>query len=245
MLGHEHVVAHDVVGSGAAQADGVPHVVDAVLRARHEERPHVDGPGVRVHDEAAEQRPVRVVTAGGEAPGAADAEAAVDGCDLAGRGVRGADPGRRVGAPHLFLGTRVVERDVPGVDADDGRDPAGGAAGSGDLADGGVEDGRVGGESAVGPGLEEPEEAGLLQVLDRRVGHLAQRLRLGGAFAQRRREGADRFEYGGCGGRGFAHAGALSWVRVRVAGPYARLPRAENGWFPLSGNLGGFPGCRA
>ena len=59
VLGHEDFVDDDVVAAGAAQADGVPDVVDDVVGAREQERAEVGGPVVRVGDDLAQQHPGR------------------------------------------------------------------------------------------------------------------------------------------------------------------------------------------
>jgi hypothetical protein len=64
------------------------------------------------------------------------------------------------------------------VDADHGRHPARGAAGTGDLLDSGVEVDRVGLETAVPLGLQQSVEPGLLDLLDGRVGNDPQSFRL-------------------------------------------------------------------
>ena len=99
VLGHEHVRDHDVVAAGAAQAHGVPDIVDRVLGARQQEGPEVDRPVVIVGDDLAEQDPGGVIAAGGEAPPAADLMAALDQPGPAGRCIGGRDPGRRVVCP--------------------------------------------------------------------------------------------------------------------------------------------------
>ncbi len=92
---------------------------------------------------------------------------------------------RGVGAPDGLLRVVVEQADLPRVDAEDRGDPAGRATRRGDEGDGGVEVDRVGLEAVEALGLQHAEEAGLLQLLDRRIGHLAQSLGLVSALAQR------------------------------------------------------------
>ena len=110
VLGHEDVLDDDVVAAGAAQADGVPDVLDLVVGPRQQERPEVDRRALVADDQAAEEDPLGVVAAGGEAPPAAEREAAVDGLGPAHRCVGRGDQRGRVLAPHLLLGPVVVER---------------------------------------------------------------------------------------------------------------------------------------
>ena len=165
-LGDEHVLDHDVVGAGAAQADDVPDVDDRVVLARDHEGLEVDDVAVGVEDQPAEQHPRAVVAAGGEAPLAGQGVAALGDDGLARRGVRRAQPGAGVLAPDGLLRLVGEQRDLPRVDADHAGDPAGRAAGARDVAHGGVEVDRVGLEAVEALGLEELEEAGVLELLD-------------------------------------------------------------------------------
>ncbi len=124
---HEDVLDDDGVAAGAAQADHVPHVVDAVFATRDQEAAEVDRSAV-FDDGTAEKSPGGVVAAGRPVPRAADQVAAVDHDAGAHRGVRRRDPGFRVVAPDLFLGLLVEQRQVPVVHPDDRGHPAGGAA---------------------------------------------------------------------------------------------------------------------
>ncbi len=112
VLGHEHVLHHDVVAAGAAQADRVPDVVDRVVGDRQQECAEVDGFALVVHHEPAEQHPRGVVAAGREAPLAAEPEPAVHRRGPADRCVRRGDPGVLVVGPHLVLrlGRRTARR---------------------------------------------------------------------------------------------------------------------------------------
>jgi hypothetical protein len=165
--GDEGAVDDDVVAARAAQPHRVPHVVDAVVAVRQQERAEVHGPFLGVEHDAAEQHPGRVVAAGGEAPPAVQPVTSLGQVRLAGGRVAGGHAGGGVGAPDVLLGLRREQRELPGVHANDGGDPPGGTAGAGDHADGGVERDRVRLEAAEPGRLEQPEEARLLQGLDR------------------------------------------------------------------------------
>ena len=81
--------------------------------------------------------------------------------------------------------------ELPGMHAEDRGDPAGRPAGAGDEPDGGQERDRVGLEPAEPGRLQQPEEPGLGQRLDRLGGHHAGVLGLLGPLAQHRQQFAD------------------------------------------------------
>ena len=184
----EHVVHDDVVAAAATQADGVPHVVDAVVAQRQQVGAEVHGLARRVVGGPADERPPRVVAAGGEAPPPGQPVPAVDERRLAHRRVRRGDQRVGVRAPHVVLRLLREQREVPGVHPDDGGDPARRAARAADQLDRGVEVDRVGFGAAVAGRLQQLEEAGLLQRLDRLLGDLAGVLRLLRALAQIREQ---------------------------------------------------------
>ena len=97
-------------------------------------------------------------------------------------------------APDRLLRLVGEQRDLPRVHADHAGDPAGRAAGAGDVAHRGVEVDRVGLEAVEPLGLQQPEEAGLLELLDRRLGDHAQPLGLVGALAEGGQQVADAVE---------------------------------------------------
>ena len=142
MPGHEDILDDDGVAAGAAQADHMPDVVDAVLAARDQEAAEVDRPAVLDH-RAAEEGPRRVVTARRPVPRAVDQVAAVADDAGAHRGVRRRDPDVGVLAPDLLLRALVEQGQVPVVHADDRADPAGGPARAGQAAHRLVEQRRV------------------------------------------------------------------------------------------------------
>ena len=113
-LGDEHVVDHDVVGPGAPQTDHVPDVDDLVVRPGDHERAEVDDLDLGVEHEPAQQHPLAVVAARGEAPRAREPEAAVGDDRLARRGVRRAQPGVGVAPPHRLLRLVGEQRHLPG-----------------------------------------------------------------------------------------------------------------------------------
>jgi hypothetical protein len=189
---HEDVLHHNGVGTGAAQADDIPHVIDAVVVARDEEAAEIHRLAVLDH-RAAEHRPGGVIAAGRPGPRAVDQVAAVDDRARAHWCVGGGDPDFGVLAPDVFLRLLREQREVPVVHAHNARHPAGGPARTGDLAHGVVEDHRIGGVTAPLLGLEQPEEAGLLQRLHAFVGDAPQVLGLLCAFAQRRQQRFDPF----------------------------------------------------
>ena len=99
-------------------------------------------------------------------------------------------------APDRLLCLVGEQRDLPRVHADHAGDPAGRAAGARDVADCGVEVDRVGLETVEPLGLQQPEETGLLELLDRRLGHHAQPLRLVRPLTQGRQQVADAVQNG-------------------------------------------------
>ena len=129
-----------------------------------------------------------MVAAGGEAPATAEPEPTVDRLGPTHRGVGGRDEGRLVLAPHLLLRAVVEQRELPGVYAEHGGHPTGRAAGARDRTDGAVELDRRGFQAAVAGGLEQAEEATLLQGLDRPVRDAAQVLGLLRAVTETRQQ---------------------------------------------------------
>ena len=182
---HENVLDHDGVAAGAAQADDVPDVVDAVLGARNQEAAEVDWPAV-LDDRAAKERPCGVVATGRPVPRAVDEVAAVDHGARAHRRVRRGDPHGGIVAPHLFLCLLIEQRQVPVVHADDRADPAGGTTRRRDAAHGFVEHGRVALQAAPLLGLEQFEEADLVELGNGLVGQPPQILRRLGSLGDQR-----------------------------------------------------------
>ena len=192
--GHEHVLDHDRVRPGAAQADHVPDVVDLVVRARDQEAAEIDGAAV-LEDRATDDDPRGMVAPGGPGPRAIDPVAAVH--DLAGahRGVGGGDAHVGILGPYVLLGLLREQGQVPVVDTDDPGHPSGGAARARDVADSRVEQYRVGLVAAPLLRLEQPEEPRLLQRLDRVVGDAAKILGLLCTFPQGGQQRVDPLQY--------------------------------------------------
>ena len=214
--GDERAVHHDVVAAGAAQADRVPHVVDGVVAGGQQERAEVDRLAVAVDHDPAEQHPARVVAAGGEAPPPVQPVAALDRARPPGRRVRGGHPRGRVGAPDVLLRLRREQGELPRMHAEDRRDPAGRPAGARDQPHRGEERDRVGLKPAVAGRLEQPEEAGLRQRLDRLGRHDPVVLGLLGPLPEHREQVGDR--------------GDNRRLRPRVCAAFAHklsLPRAR------------------
>jgi hypothetical protein len=147
---------------------------------------------------------------GGEAPPPAQPVAAVDGPGPAGRRVGRRHPGPGVGAPHLLLRGEREQGQLPGVHAEDRGDPAGRPARAGDQPDGGQEGQRVGLEPAEPGGLEQPEETGLGERLDRLGGYDPGVLGVLGPLAQRRQQVAHAGDH-----RVLAHRDLRSRRRAR------------------------------
>ena len=126
----EGEVAADDAALSSAVDDGEATIGEIWFAG--EEGPEVGGSVVRVGHDLAEQHPASVVAARGEAPATADLVPAVDRRRLTGGRVRGGDPGRLIGTPDLLLRLGREQAHVPGMHAEDGGDPACGAAGTGD-----------------------------------------------------------------------------------------------------------------
>jgi hypothetical protein len=124
-------------------------------------------------DRAAEERPRRMARARGPLPRTADQITTVDHDARAHRGVRRGHAHGRVVAPDLVLRLLIEQREVPVVHADDRADPAGGTACAAEPAHRLVEDRRVALEAAPLLGLQQLEEADLVEFGDGVVGNLA------------------------------------------------------------------------
>ena len=191
VLGHEGAVHDDVIAARAAQPHRVPHVVDGVVAGRQQERAEVDGLALLIQDDAAEQHPAGVVTAGREAPPAVEPVAPFGQRRLSGGRVGGGHPGRGVGAPDVVLGLRREQGELPGMHADHRGDPPGRAARAGDEPDGGEERDRIRLQAAEPGRLEQPEEARLGEGLDRLGRHHPAVLGLLCALPEHREEFGD------------------------------------------------------
>ena len=99
-------------------------------------------------------------------PRPADQVAAVDHDARTHRRVGRRDPHGRVVAPDLVLRLLVEQGQVPVVHADDRADPAGGTAGAGDAPHRFVEERRIALQAAPLLGLEQLEEADLVEFGD-------------------------------------------------------------------------------
>ena len=187
MRRHEHVLDDDGVAAGATQTHDVPYIVDPVLGTRDQEAAEVDRTAVLDHG-ATEERPGGVVATRGPVPRTVDQVPAVD--DDAGthRRVRGGHPHVGVVTPHLFLRFLVEQGQVPVVHPDDRGDPTGGAAGTAQTTHRLVEGGGRGLISTPLRGLQQLEEADLLQFGDRGVRQTPQVLGLLRALAQDRQQ---------------------------------------------------------
>ena len=94
-------------------------------------------------------------------------------------------------APHLFLRLLVEQREVPVVHADDRADPAGGSAGRRDAAHRFVEHRRIALQAAPLLGLEQLEEADLVEFGHRLVGQPPKILRRLGSLGDQRQQVVD------------------------------------------------------
>ncbi|MNZ99284.1 hypothetical protein D3C78_1186030 [compost metagenome] len=117
VLRHEHVLHQDVVGAGGFQAHHIPVVEDGVVRAGDQEGAVVRAVTflLRRHH-GAEEGPLAVLAAGGKAPAAAEAEAAVHAGDLAHRHVGRGDQYARILAPDILRRAVVEQCQLPVVD---------------------------------------------------------------------------------------------------------------------------------
>ena len=190
---NEDVLDHEVVAAGCLQSDDVPDVVDAVIGTGDQEAAEIDRLAVLDH-RPAHERPGGVVAARGPLPRAADQVATVD--DDAGthRRVRGRHAHGRVLAPDVLLGLLIEQCEVPVVHTDDRGDPAGGTACAREAAHGFVEQRRVALQTTPLLGLEQFEEADLVEFGHRLVGQPAQFLGGGRALGDTREEIGDTVE---------------------------------------------------
>ncbi len=187
---HEDVLDLQRLAAGALQAHHVPVVDDLVVADRDQEAAEVHRPAVLDH-RTADERPGGMVTAGRPAPRAVDDVAAVGHHAGAHRGVRGGDPHGRILAPDVLLGLLLEVGQVPVVHTEDARRPTGRPAGAGQPAHRLEEQRRVALQAAPLLGLDELEEADLVELGDGRVGNPAQVLGLLGPLAQIREQFID------------------------------------------------------
>ncbi|MNF29719.1 hypothetical protein D3C84_104320 [compost metagenome] len=186
--GHEGVLDHDVVAAGAAQADHVPVALDAEIALRHQEGPVAVALADARGQVAAEEHPVAVLAAGGEAPAPADAVAALHFRDPGHRHVGRGDQRRGILAPHLLLRLLGEQRQLPRMHRHHAVHPGGGHAALGQrLLDLGKHLGAEF-EAAVTRGLHDAEQLRLLQRGDHLVGHLQLMLGLCGILGEQRHQ---------------------------------------------------------
>ena len=194
--GHERAVDAEVVARRAAEAGGVPGVVEGDLAARHEQHARhgvavrIESLAITVVDRALRREPVGVTAAARERPAAADRVA----LGRVGRRGRAADRSRGAGddaplAPdraHVVFGQVAAEGVVLGGDH---HAPAGRAVGLRHLLHDARRGHRIGGR-ALRDRHEQLEQSGRAQLLDEVGRQPALLLDLGGPLADTRSQGA-------------------------------------------------------
>ena len=144
---------------------------------------------VLLGQQTAEKQPVAMLGAARKAPAAAELVAAFDGHGLAGGHVGRCDPHAGILAPHILLGLRRKQRELPWVHADHAEHPGRGHAALGQFHLDGVEHARVHLVAAPALGLQHAEEPFARHLLDGFVTDAAFRIRLERALGQLGREG--------------------------------------------------------
>ena len=189
MLRHEGAIDLDVVAAGGLQAIGVPGVDDLVIALGQQEGAVFGRAAGFREDQRAQENPVAMLAAGGEAPLAGQVEAAIGLLDLADRLVGRRDQDARILGPDIFLRLEREQAHLQRMNADDAQHPGAGhaALGDGDLHL--EEDVGFHLEAAPALGLQNVEEAGFLEIADGFVRDLAGCLAGLRPFAQHRDHG--------------------------------------------------------
>ena len=184
VLGHEAAIDDHIVGAGGAEPHDLPGVFDPVVALRHEEGAHVGRLAVEAGNEGAEEGPVAVLGAAGEAPATAEHVAALYPLHLADRHVGGGDEDLVAGAPDLVLRLLVEEGELPLVNADNAEHPGRRGAVLGNRHLHVEEDLRVVLKAAPDLWLQNAEEASLVEGRDVLLGQLPDLVGGGGAGAE-------------------------------------------------------------
>ena len=124
---HKSVFHHDVVAAGAAQAQHIPVVFNAVVALGQQEGHMLKaGCAIAFGQQSAQEQPVAMLGAGGEAPAAIELETAFHRLGLAGRHIGRGNAHAAVLAPDIFLRLSGEQTQLPGVHTDHAINPGGG-----------------------------------------------------------------------------------------------------------------------